>query len=138
MSNSLKCPYCNGNAELHLSSAFIYNGRDFGPVHACENFPLCDSFVGCHPGQTTPLGRLANSELRFWKKQAHKYFDVLWKEKKIKTVFDKFIPDTTYRKKSYIWLSIQLGLKIDDTHIGMFDVPTCKKVVEICKPYSNE
>ena len=29
-------------------------------------------------------------------------------------------------------------ISVDETHIGMFDVDTCKKVVEICKPYSNE
>lgn len=132
------CPYCGSKSELHLSSAFIYNGRDFGPVHACENFPLCDGFVGCHPGTTTPLGRLANNELRYWKKQAHKYFDQIWMTKKINKIYKVFLPETSNRKKSYIWLSNQLNLGLDQTHIGMFDVDLCKKVVEICKPYCNE
>lgn len=134
----IKCPYCGGSAVFHNSSAFIYNGKDFGPVHACENFPLCDSFVGCHPGTNVALGRLANNELRFWKKEAHKYFDQLWISKKINKIYRVFLPDTSNRKKAYIWLSQKLRISIDDTHIGMFDVDTCKKVVEICKPYCNE
>ncbi len=134
----LKCPYCNGNTVLHNSSAFIYNGQDFGPVHACENYPTCDSFVGCHPGTTNSLGRLANSQLRYWKKQAHKYFDPIWQNKKINRIYNVYIPDTSNRKKAYIWLSKQLDINIDITHIGMFDVETCKKVIEICKPYYDE
>ena len=136
--SDLTCPYCGGNAEFHDSSALIYGGRDFGPVHTCENYPLCDSYVGCHPGTTMPLGRLANNELRYWKKQAHKYFDPLWKDKKIKEAYPVYIPKTTYRKRSYIWLSKKLNLQLEHTHIGMFDVDTCKQVVELCKPYCNE
>ncbi|WP_088258626.1 zinc-finger-containing protein [Fimbriiglobus ruber] len=33
-------------------------------VLACERYPTCDAYVGCHPGTETPLGRLANKELR--------------------------------------------------------------------------
>lgn len=133
-----ECPYCGGNSILHMSSGIIYGGRDFGPVYACENYPLCDSYVGCHPRTTDPLGRLADNELRHWKKQAHKYFDPIWQTKKIKKLYPAYIPDTTWRKKSYIWLSKQLGLKLEYTHIGMFDVETCKRVVELCKPHYDE
>ena len=135
--HDLNCPYCEGVAVFNETSDIIY-GKDFGPVYTCENYPLCDSYVGCHPGTTEPLGRLADQELRFWKKEAHKYFDPIWKEKKINKIYPIYISDTTNRKKTYIWLSNQLGLKLEYTHIGMFDVDTCKRVVEICKPYSDE
>ena len=133
--SDLSCPYCKGKAVLTMNSGVIYNGKDFGPVYLCENYPTCDSYVGCHPGNTKPLGRLADSQLRYWKKEAHKYFDQIWKNKKINKIYNIYISGTSNREKSYIWLSKELGLKKEDTHIGMFDVDTCKKVVEICKPH---
>lgn len=128
------CPYCCSEVDL-VDSSIVYNGVSYGLIYKCSN---CISYVGCHPNTTIPLGKLANNELRFWKKEAHKYFDQLWIRKKINKIYRVFLPDTSNRKKAYIWLSQKLGISIDDTHIGMFDVDTCKKVVEICKPYCNE
>lgn len=131
------CPYCESEVNL-IDSSNIYNGVSYGFIYICSNYTNCKSYVGCHPGTNVALGRLANNELRFWKKEAHKYFDQLWISKKINKIYRVFLPDTSNRKKAYIWLSQKLGISIDDTHIGMFDVDTCKKVVEICKPYCNE
>lgn len=39
----------------------------------------------------------------------------------------------TARNAGYAWLSQQMGLPPEQTHIGMFDVDQCKRVVEICK-----
>lgn len=136
--HDVDCPYCGNKAEFHQSSAIVYGGRDFGPIYLCKCYPICDSYVGCHKDSKKPLGRLADKNLRYWKKQAHAHFDPLWQEKKINKIFKKFIPDVTNRKKTYIWLSEQLGLELDRTHIGMFDVKTCKRVVELCKPYNDE
>ncbi len=36
------CPYCGAPVELRVASAFIYSGRDFGPVYACSRYPACD------------------------------------------------------------------------------------------------
>jgi len=136
--SDLKCPYCEGRAIFHSSSSIIYNGQDYGPVYTCEGYPLCDAYVGCHPGTSRPLGRLANKDLRYWKKSAHFNFDKLWRDKIINDIYPVYIADTSNRNKAYIWLSKQLGIKLEETHIGMFDVETCKRVVEICKPYINE
>ena len=43
--------------------------------------------------------------------------------------------DLPIYREAYKWLSEQLGMPRKDTHIGMFDVDQCKRVVEICKPY---
>lgn len=37
------------------------------------------------------------------------------------------------RKDAYFGLSRQLGLKFSETHIGMFDVETCKKTAQLSK-----
>jgi len=79
------------------------------------------AYVGVHKGSDKPLGRLANSELRNWKKAAHAAFDPLW----------KYGPYRGRRNEAYRWLSEKMGTPIEFTHIGMFDVDQCRKVVRI-------
>jgi hypothetical protein len=110
------CPYC-GHPTNFVNSKEVYK-VDYGMIYLCKP---CDAYVGCHKGTANALGRLANKELREYKKEAHKYFDMLWKEFGFK------------RKEAYIRLSEYLGLPIYYTHIGMFSVDTCKKVIEWSK-----
>jgi hypothetical protein len=122
------CPYCNQPTQ-YVDSKRVYT-KSYGMIYLCEP---CGAWVGVHKGTNTALGRLANRELRKWKKDAHKYFDPLW-QKKMKQVYSK----TKARHKAYTWLAEQMGLSIKDTHIGMFDVEQCKQVIEICKRYYHE
>ena len=41
------CPYCNGKILYSKSSKMIY-GKDYGGIYYCENFPICNSYVGVH------------------------------------------------------------------------------------------
>lgn len=66
---------------------------------------------------------LANAELRRCKIEAHRYFDELYKRGLMK------------RREAYKWLSDQLGLPPEYTHIGMFNPETCAKVVDVSKKY---
>lgn len=130
----MKCPYCHSFATLEKSSK-VY-GKDYGFMYICTNFPSCDAYVGCHPGTKKPLGRLANSELRYYKKLAHAHFDPLWKRKLAIRIKERGKYKKSWARGSgYKWLGEQLGLKLEDCHIGMFDIETCKKVIELCKPY---
>ena len=85
--------------------------------------PRCGAYVGVHKGSDKPLGRLANSELRNWKKAAHAAFDPLW----------KYGPYRGRRNEAYRWLSEIMGTPIEFTHIGMFDVDQCRKVSASCE-----
>jgi hypothetical protein len=121
------------------SSARIY-GKDYGLIYFCVDYPVCDAYVGVHEGTTEPLGRLANKELREWKIKAHAAFDPLWKAKLKKRQLEK---GEIYKKhyargSGYKWLATQLGIKKEECHIGMFDIDMCKKVVDICMPYTNK
>ena len=71
------CRYC-GSPVVFTSNAEIY-GREYGDgkCYLCRN---CKAFVGVHPGTDTPLGTLANAELREWRKQAHYWFDQIWRK----------------------------------------------------------
>ena len=112
------CPYC-GSQAAYVDSKVIY-GRSYGMIYLCRP---CNAYVGVHRGTDQPLGRLANAELRFWKRAAHSAFDPLWK-------YGRF---RGYRNVAYQWLSGKMGLRVESTHIGMFDVDECKEVIRICK-----
>lgn len=114
------CPYCNNESVL-VSGDWIYPHR---PDLFNKWFYVCwkdDAYVGCHPGTKNPLGRLANASLRKAKSAAHAAFDPKWKTKQMK------------RGAAYHWLAQQLGVLDKECHIGMFDLETCIKVVEVCK-----
>lgn len=123
-----RCPYCGAPAVLLESSADLYHGRDYGPAWACRP---CGAWVGCHPRTHTPLGRLADAELRKAKMEAHAAFDPLWKRKQVIAGINKHHA----RGSGYKWLAAQLGVNREECHIGMMDVAMCKRVVEVCAPY---
>lgn len=110
------CPYCKSDSE-YVDSVVVY-GVSYGMIYLCRS---CDAYCGVHKGTDEALGRLANKELRYWKKKAHEHFDKIWKEGLLK------------RKKAYSELSTYLGIPRKYTHIGMFSVSTCKSVVEWSK-----
>lgn len=122
------CPYCKKASTLYEDSGVVYHGRNFGPVYAC--LP-CEAWVGCHKGTTNPMGRLANKELRDWKRKAHNYFDPLWKARRAQGVKNA-------RSKGYAWLAAGMRLKPEECHIGMFDVAQCKEVVALCEPWLRD
>lgn len=109
------CPYCKGGTEF-VDSSVIY-GKSYGMIYLCRK---CDAYCGVHKGTKVSLGRLANKELRHWKKEAHKYFDATWKKKR-------------NRSEMYARLAKHLELPPEYCHIGMFSIETCKKVIEWSK-----
>lgn len=115
-----QCRYC-GNDVVLTSNSEIY-GREYGngKCYLCRN---CRAFVGVHTGTIIPLGTLANDELRKWRNKAHFYFDQLWK--------GETRQDTRYN--IYGWLAKKMNLSREKTHIGMFEVEQCKKVIELAK-----
>ncbi len=111
----LRCPYCGGHARLR-SSAVVYR-RTFGYVYLCEHYPRCDAYVGCHPGTTRPLGRLADAALRRWKRRAHAAFDPLWRSGRMT------------RRDAYRVLQHLMGLDETRAHIGQFDIDQCRLLI---------
>lgn len=128
MSNVLKptiCRYC-GSPVVYTSNAEIY-GREYGEgkCYLCRN---CRAFVGVHPGTDTPLGTLANEELRRYRKAAHYWFDQIWKQPL----------RITTRYKTYGWLAEQLGLPREKTHIGMFEKEQCEEIIRLSRKRIEE
>lgn len=116
--SAVKCDYCGNDARL-TDGREVYPHRPDLFAKAFYVCTPCDARVGCHPGTTNALGRLANAELRAAKQSAHAAFDPLWRSGPLK------------RKDAYYRLSKALGIPFGDCHIGMFDVETCRRVVAL-------
>ena len=113
------CDYCGHEATL-VDDSEIY-GRSYGhTAYLCRH---CGAYVGCHGRTDKPLGRLANAELRTWKMKAHDAFDPLWNSPSS--------PFHRHRNAAYAWLAQQMGLPVEKTHIGMFDIEQCQQVIKI-------
>ena len=124
---TLICPYCEAEAKLIKDSSVVYH-KDYGPLWAC--LP-CDAWVGCHPGTTKPLGRIASKELRDAKVAAHLAFDPLWRRKMTEQGWKR----RSARSMGYKWLAMRMDLTREACHIGMFNVEQCRRVVDICEKY---
>ena len=107
----VECPYCDRLAVLTDSSE-VYS-RSFGTIWLCAP---CKAWVGVHK----------NSETRHARKMAHARFDPLWQNRPAGT------PKGKARSAAYAWLADHLGIPVKDCHIGLFDLKTCVRVIEIC------
>jgi zinc-finger-containing domain len=112
------CPYCKQKTKL-VDSIVIYS-VSYGLIYYCGD---CNAWVGCNKGTDKALGRLANQELRLLKKEAHAFFDDLWNKS------DSYFS----RTQAYAWLSEEIGVPLELTHIGYFSPETCQKVIDRCK-----
>lgn len=115
------CPYCNQKSVLREES-FVYKTGYTGKNYwVCANYPTCHSYVGTHGygiWMNFPLGRLANSELRKLKSNAHALFDQFWKTK------------TIDRGKMYAWLREKMNLTEPEAHIGEMNEEQCHELIQ--------
>lgn len=125
------CPYCGKLAVFLPSSEQLYRGHDFGPVWICWTD---DAWVGCHASSNLPKGSLANLPLRRARMNVHDIFDPIWLNAR------EAYPGVSgglgrlrgiARTRAYQWLAEQLGIPARDCHIGMFDLVTCRRAIEV-------
>lgn len=119
------CPYCAQPAKA-VTGASLYPHRPDLQRHLFWQCKPCNAHVGCHRNTMRPLGRLADPQLRLAKKRAHAAFDPIWTNKHMT------------RTAAYDWLSKVMGLPVAETHIGMFDLPECRKVIEASRQYFSK
>lgn len=114
------CPYCGEEAEF-INNQEIY-GRQYGKSYMAYWCRKDDARVGTHNNTKTPLGTMANAELRKWRIRAHATIDPLWKNGKMK------------RKEVYKILREKFGKEI---HIGESDVEQCKQIISEFSNYNG-
>ena len=107
------CPYCNKEA-IFWDNSMIY-WRNYGKSYKCYLCKDCDAYVGVHQNdKNRPLGTMANSELREYRKKAHSILDPFWQ-------VGRFTRWEMYRR-----LSKYFGKEI---HIGESDIEMCKNII---------
>jgi len=113
------CPVCGSKPILADRAALGYGDKGSDKVWICNNWPECNTYVGCHPGTSKPLGTLAGGELRGLRKRAHNAFDWSWKH------------GGMTRDGAYGLLREKLNIPESEAHIGMMDAETCKRTILI-------
>ena len=124
---NMKCPYCGARAVLRPAAAIgktkpCYEGQRF---YVCARYPVCDSYVAAHRRSGLPMGTLADSNLRWLRRDAHAALERFCRERGMS------------RSGGYQWLGEQLGIPAEDAHIGKFSEFRCKAVLQMCRQIEN-
>lgn len=119
---TIKCPYCGAQAMLRPASVVYGNAAKSKESHLyiCSRWPKCDAYVGAHKKDLSPMGTLANGDLRHKRILAHRALDTLWKSGHME------------KWQAYVWLQAKLGLNSQQTHIAKFSEFMCDQVIAIC------
>jgi hypothetical protein len=128
-----RCVECGSTSEL-VSGDVIY--PNFRKVHDqwFWRCPHCESsYVGCHGKTQRPLGRPAGPELRDARSKLHKQMvDPVWENAIASEGYEpedhraRVIILGAARTRVYRFLAHKLRIDVEDCHIGMFDLETCR------------
>ena len=125
MTTPLTCPTC-GRAAVLVTGDKIYGGGRWPSKYfwRCPNGP-CDTYVGTHANSKdhAPFGTMANKALRAERHRVHLLLDPLWQGGKMK------------RWDAYCLLTRHLEINPADTHVGYFDLETCRKAIDFLKGF---
>lgn len=116
LEHELDCPDCGDSMAIVTERHFT--------GYRCRNLD-CRGVHGCHP-DGSPVGTPADKATRKARAVAHDAFDRIWKTGKLN------------RTEAYEWLAGKLKLEKDQCHIGLFDRPTCRRLVKEVKGYWPE
>lgn len=111
----LKCADCGADMQIRSSSKYPK------PFYGCSRFPECRGSHGAYI-DGRPMGIPANKETKLARIQAHKVFDVIWKDELVKS-----------RRAAYSWMGTRMGLNKMQCHISMFDKDMCEKLIALVK-----
>lgn len=125
-----RCPYCGSTSILRSAEGIYRENSRNTMLYVCRNYPSCDAYVRVQPGSHLPVGTMADGKLRALRKDAHHYFDQLYKR------------DLMTKEEAYHWLSDILAAPMDRAHIGMLGEYYCGVVIveskKLLQHYSRE
>jgi hypothetical protein len=118
------CPCC-GSSKIECVHHDDVYGRQYSEWPWMLRCETCEATVGLHPFTNIPLGTLATRVMRQARMRAKEAFNPLWEG------------GGMTRTEAYTWLAQKLGIaRVEECHIGWFDVQQCNRVVEVCEAYS--
>ena len=115
----LRCQ-CGSPAVLRSAEGLCRTHRPGAMAYVCSRYPACDSYVGTHKKDRSPLGTPANKSLRHKRILAHRSLDAVQHRFQMQ------------KWEAYVWLQAKLGLSESETHIGMFSEYMCDRTIALC------
>lgn len=119
-SRSFRCPHCGAAMILRPASEIYHDAKSDRKLYVCHNYPACNTYVAAHPNTDKPMGVPANGDLRNLRIQAHRKFDLIWKN------------GIMTREEAYRWFADSFGLSLRDAHIGMCSEYRCRELIRLC------
>jgi len=116
-----RCPYCGGAVVLRSADGIYKENSNGTMLYVCSRYPACDAYVRVLPGTRTPIGSLANGDLRALRLEAHRHFDRL------------YLSGLMTRNEAYMWLAGMLQAPMSQAHIGLMGEYYCRQVIEESK-----
>lgn len=118
----INCPYCGSPAHCRPASmvhgtSTLEKGRY---LYVCSRWPECDAYVAAHKNDKSPMGTLANGNLRHKRILAHHALQELQRSRHME------------KWAAYLWMQGKLGLSEEQAHIGLFSEQMCDRVVSLC------
>ena len=111
----MRCPYCGSAVHLRSADGIYKDNIHNAKLYVCTKYPVCDSYVRVHQGTTTPVGSLADANLRALRMTAHRHFDKLYKS------------GIMTRNEAYGWLAFMLQRPM--SHIGYLSEYYCNVII---------
>lgn len=105
---------------LRPASEIYHDAKSDRKLYVCHNYPACNTYVAAHPNTDKPMGVPANRNLRNLRIQAHRKFDLIWKN------------GIMTREEAYRWFADSFGLSLRDAHIGMCSEYRCRELIRLC------
>ena len=121
--NEMRCPYCGAPAVIRSADGIYRDNSRNTMLYVCARYPVCDAYVRTHPGTKTPVGEMANGELRALRRTAHSYFDQLHRSGYMS------------RREAYRWLAGTIGAPLSQAHIGYLGEHYCRLVISKSKAF---
>lgn len=119
-----QCPCCGSSKVECVHHTMVY-GREYRDWPWMLRCGTCRATVGLHPFTNIPLGTLATKAIRDARMRAKDAFNPLWHG------------GGMGRSEAYAWLAKKLGIaRVEECHIGWFDVQQCEQVIEACEAHS--
>ena len=118
----ISCPYC-GSPAICRPAAMVHGSSTLEKGHylyVCSRFPECDAYVAAHKRDRSPMGTLADRELRHKRALAHNALESLQKARHME------------KWAVYLWLQGKLELDEEQAHIGLFSGQMCDRVISLC------
>lgn len=121
---NMRCPYCSSPVVLRSADGIYRENTSGTKLYVCSRYPVCDAYVRVQEGTSnTPIGSMANGELRALRREAHRHFDRI------------HLSGLMSKQEAYAWLSGVLAAPMAYAHIGQLGDHYCKVVIEESKRF---